>query len=762
MSRNRDISNGRQHKKEANQEPNALRKRIPDRELRVTARAPIHAGMPPLISYVGERYHNIGESNRQLERQVMRRNSWASTVSQVMNLPLLSRVFKYMQKKSAFITPVYQRMLDLPLLRLRRKPGSSFTRRKDAIANRQQHTISLRPDDLHSNMRLQNLSETGEGQQGEADEIHRQTTCDNYPVINSDLLSTKKRWEPAITAHDIPHAASPIIMPRHTRKIMAQHDQNVPTRPSHLTAKEQPARTVDETYNKTPDETYPMINSVLLSPPLTMRELAITAHDIPHAASPIIMPRHTRKIMAQHDQNVPIRPSHLTAKEQPVSRANEIPTVIKNVLSSPAAAMRLPDTDSESFYYAPPAYMPPSNKQIKHNREAEGGSEPISPHVGQSDTTVPAVHPSYEIREPDHTQAKATEGRLSEVDRQPHHKYRIRTLSPVLMPITQRTSHQLALSQQPEKLEPKSVLHSSPAWSGSPISGDALKRPSPSIPPMIAMYPSTTASSTLWPEALTDREGTEMLPRGISRQSVPQIRQARRQKPLVISRVELPGDKADAIYQTERMIGDNQSKDTLNLGTPKYGRIGLGFARERINKPLFYSQPLSVARSFIQLSPDHKRIHGMMTSPMQQFAKSIYDTNVSNKTGDYGFVLNREYISSYPDVKYTYQQAPELAKTSLLQKKAESNTAYRKEVLTDTSDIFPELTYSRKQNVPELPLAPISRIPEIQTRPAESEPQGVENNERAAKDEVENIARDVYHILKRRLARERERALGVI
>jgi hypothetical protein len=69
--------------------------------------------------------------------------------------------------------------------------------------------------------------------------------------------------------------------------------------------------------------------------------------------------------------------------------------------------------------------------------------------------------------------------------------------------------------------------------------------------------------------------------------------------------------------------------------------------------------------------------------------------------------------------------------------------------------------YSRKQNVPELERAAISRIPEIQTQPAEPEPQEAGSSE-MAKDDLENIARDVYHILKRRLARERERALGVI
>jgi hypothetical protein len=56
----------------------------------------------------------------------------------------------------------------------------------------------------------------------------------------------------------------------------------------------------------------------------------------------------------------------------------------------------------------------------------------------------------------------------------------------------------------------------------------------------------------------------------------------------------------------------------------------------------------------------------------------------------------------------------------------------------------------------------MSRISEILTQPAESEPQEAGSGEKVDKDDLENIARDVYHILKRRLSRERERALGVI
>lgn len=699
MSRNKNIENSGQNETGAGQEAKALREHVPDQALLFTAQAPIKTGMPPLISYISRHSRGIGESNRQLERQVMYRNSLASTISRAMHLPVLSKAFDFIRRTTAFFTPMYQRMLELPWLRRRSKTGSSSIQTKGAIADRQRNTVSLQPNEFYPNMLLQTLRDTEEAQVGDkADEIYSRPHEEKYPMITSALLPT--------------------------------------------------------------------------------------------------LPRHTREIMAQHNQNVQTRPSHLDATKQSVSRASEAPAVIKNVLSSPAVGMGINDIDSETHHYAPPIYMALRNEQITHSLKSEGGDEPVSPQAVQSDTTVPAVHTAYELREPDLTQTKAVEGRPTEVYRQPRYKYRTITLSPILMPITQRINLQrksmktgsriigegiretqsssifhtatadepigqavpifrpLALSEQPAILEPKSVLQAYPPWGGSAISKGALERPSPSKAPMITKNPSEMASSTRLHGKLTDRVDTEMLPDRISRQSV--------QKPLVTSRVELLGNIPDSIYQTERMVGDNQGKDSYYPSTTEHGRIGLSLTRGQIIKPLFSSQPLSVAGSTIQLSPGYEGIHHATNLATRRFTKAMYRNGLSSKTENYGFVPNREYMSALPDKKYAYQQAPELALPSLLQEKAGSNTVYRKEVLTGMSDIFPERTYSTKQNVPELALAPMNRIPEILTQPAESEPQEAGSSERVDKDDLENIARDVYHILKRRLSRERERALGVI
>jgi hypothetical protein len=713
LSRKKNIANSRLSKTGARQEPKASRKRIPDDALLFTARAPINKGMPPLISYVGQQSRGIGESNRQLQKQVMYRNSRAAAMSRAVHLPVLSKVFDFVQRTAAFFTPVYQRVLDLPWFRRRHKPGRTSIQTKGGTADRQRYTTNQQLNELHPNMLLQ-------------------------------------------TSHDI--------------------------------EEEQVGREAGETQDT--EEAFSMTNITPLSP-LLMREKAATgAHDFPHVVSPIGLPRYTRKMSVQYDQNVPKQPSRLTAIEQPTRRENKTPKVIENILTPPAAGMNLLDTDSEAYRYAPSTHVRPNNKQITYSLESEGDDKPTYPHAGQSDTTAPAIHEPCDIREPVHMPARAIEGVPLKVYRQPYHKYGIPTLSPLLMPVTQRinlhqfinsksikagsqtigegikqtksssiyigtldepigqtvhTSHLLAFAQQPATLKPKSVLQASPCYNGPATSKGTLGRTTPLKPSIIARYPDEMASSTLLPEALTQKEGTEMPTGGISRHSVHQTRQARRQMSLFTSRADLLGDKTDAVCQTEGMVEDNKSKDTVETSSPEQSRTGLGFIRGRINKLLLYSQPLSIAGSLLQLSPDHKRIHSAETSP----------------TGTYDFAFNREDVSSYPNVKNAYQQPPELVLSSLLQEKAESNTSYRKEVLKGTPDIFPELMYSRKQNVPELERAAISRIPEIQTQPAEPEPQEAGSSE-MAKDDLENIARDVYHILKRRLARERERALGVI
>jgi hypothetical protein len=645
-----------------------------------------------------------------------------------MHIPVLSKTFDFIQRTTAFITPLYQRMLDLPWVRRSRKPRHGYTRTKGVTADRKAN-INLQPNELYPNVALQTFSDYG-----------------SAPV----------------------------------------------------------GGVADETSLQAAEMTYPMINSTMLSPLPIKSQSAITAHDFSHVVIPADVTRHTRKIMAQYDKNVQIRPSHLTTKIQPAIIAKEIPIVMKKVLPSPASDIRLSDTGSEASHYFYPASMPPRTEPTTYSLDSESYNGIISPNAGQNETTVPTMYTPYEIREPDHTQAKQFEVKSAEVSRQAHHKYRTQMLPPVLTPITQRINldrkpteagahiigesiketqpydashtgtpddsigqaiqilHPHALSKQSATMGPIKLLHASPGRTGPTISGDILKRPSLSKPPMIARYPNKMGFNTPVPEVSANREDRERFPCVNTSQSELQIGQVRQYKPLVNSYVELPGEKANATYQTERMIDTNRDKDTVDASVPEHGRTGLGFSRAHVNRPLLFRQPPSIAGSAIQLSSEHDSIHHAMTLATQQFSRSIYHADPSTKTEISSFVPNRESISSYPDKNNIYQKSPELVLASFPQEKAEFNTVHRNEMLTDTSDIFTKPTYSREHNVPDLALAPISRIHEIQTKPAESEPQEAGSSEKVSKDELESITRDVYHILKRRLARERERALGVI
>ncbi|MFC1871825.1 hypothetical protein ACFLYF_05470, partial [Chloroflexota bacterium] len=70
--------------------------------------------------------------------------------------------------------------------------------------------------------------------------------------------------------------------------------------------------------------------------------------------------------------------------------------------------------------------------------------------------------------------------------------------------------------------------------------------------------------------------------------------------------------------------------------------------------------------------------------------------------------------------------------------------------------------YYGSQPVPELALASVANTSGgTSPKTSQAEPGADETGEIAVSPDIETIARDVYHILKRRLAREKERALGL-
>jgi len=268
------------------------------------------------------------------------------------------------------------------------------------------------------------------------------------------------------------------------------------------------------------------------------------------------------------------------------------------------------------------------------------------------------------------------------------------------------------------------------------------------------------------PEALTYSEGSEVLPGGISRQLAPQVGQARRQKSVASSSVELAGQSTTVRYQTEGVADVSQSSDTLNLVTPEHVSIGRGFPGGYVNRTLLYREPSSFAGSPIRPLDIPKSKHHIMILPSQQLFKSEAYTPLSDRTEEYGFLYKQEYVPSSPGNKNVRQPARELPVASAIEPKAEFSSPHSEELLTNKYATIPELPSSRYPNVPELALAPVGYTPVTASsqiaRREELGAEGIEQEgEYVGAPDINAIAVDVYGILKRRLMAERERALGV-
>jgi len=99
-------------------------------------------------------------------------------------------------------------------------------------------------------------------------------------------------------------------------------------------------------------ETYPLINSDLLSPPLVRRGLLTTTGDFPFAASDTTLSLHTKKMPDRHYLKEPIEPLPFTTKRQPVHTAEEAYPLINSELLSPPSVRRGLLTNTGDFPFA--------------------------------------------------------------------------------------------------------------------------------------------------------------------------------------------------------------------------------------------------------------------------------------------------------------------------------------------------------------------------------------------------------------------------
>jgi hypothetical protein len=624
---------------------------------------------------------------------------------------------------------MWQRALDLHWFP--RRPGrrSRFSQTKRDIADRKPD-ISRPPDGPYHYNLWQTLSEADEGQpDDEVAETRSLAEAETYPLINRNPLSPPTTMMGLLdTIGESPFAAGDNALPLHTSRMLETPYLKEPAGPLNLTVKKRPIRTAAEAYPV-------IVRDLFLSPvarvslsdttPEPLRRTRATASSMPPDSEiidgpeaeggaavvpPSVEPTGSVITPAVY-QSYQIRDTDL---EQTKTVGNERGDITKQphrtYLGQTLSRLLKPIMQRMTFQRKPVE----ANPQIygkgigeghafsiqKFNYSKAGEKQEDSGGVTESQANLPFVADTPEIRVSGPPTVKAAD--------------RLSTLANLKPPATLST---LANLKPPPTLRPKSIIHGSPARSGPPVSGDSSKLRL-SIIPRIGPSFGGLVSNTMLPEALTYREGSEVLPNGISRRLVSPAGQSRRQEPSVSSSMASAGHKDDAVYQAKGTTARNQNSDTLNRFTTKHVSTGQGFPGGHV------------------------------------------------RSEEYVFPYHQGYVPSSPGSKYAHQPALELSVASSIGRKASVSLPPGEELFKNMYTTIPELTSSRYPNMPELALAPAGAAPvTASSRIARAEGGGTEGREREgeymAAPDIDAIAHDVYGILKRRLMAERERALGV-
>jgi len=175
--------------------------------------------------------------------------------------------------------------------------------------------------------------------------------------------------------------------------------------------------------------------------------------------------------------------------------------------------------------------------------------------------------------------------------------------------------------------------------------------------------------------------------------------------------------------------------------------------------PVIYREPPPVAEWQQRTLPLTDHVHERPALPPQPYYESPGSTPSPDSTVDFGFLENQEYVPSPLDHHVAHWPVLGPPPVSIIEPGAGVKASRSEGVL---SALFEGTTYYERP-APELALAPVGRKVETASPTIQMAETGVEETEEeTATPDIDALARDVYVILKRRLTRERERALGVI
>ncbi len=264
-----------------------------------------------------------------------------------------------------------------------------------------------------------------------------------------------------------------------------------------------------------------------------------------------------------------------------------------------------------------------------------------------------------------------------------------------------------------------------------------------------------------------------------------EINQARRSVPLVMGLPELVARRAETKSIPEDSGSVTHGQVTAAKAAPDIDTFGQGFQIDQAETPLTRRESPSVADlQHRQPSAIKGNVHRALPLSFQQYSDMASNVSITesihrmavlsghqyfklpgnapppNRSESYRFLWDQDFTSSPPRHKDARQPTSELLHMPSAKPRVGSKSSVSGESLLAA---FPGTAYyDGSQMMPELALAPADRPAEVSPpapREAEARDRG-ETQETAAPD-IDSIARDVYSILKRRLAREKERALGV-
>ena len=510
----------------------------------------------------------------------------------------------------------------------------------------------------------------------------------------------------------------------------------------------------------------------------------------------------------------------LTDEKRPLSTADRLyPMVIENLLLPPVARGEPPDTTYDFFHPTYVSSAPLPAKLVTNEPKTRGTRESITPYISQS--KIPSLYQADKIQGPDHPQVKA----WANWQPQPTYQSRwsAGVLTPLTqksvlhrMPITRShhitsqnipwaqvipVRHRPYLTTAEERVEPSrqavqqptlpylgntaniaevttmddeviqnlenynwpvsletetNLPYSLPDQNKPTMSRTVLKRFGP--PTMLK----TTSSFRELPfnlPTLYKEPVLGLLPTKITPQQTPETSQAGWSMPLASPLPQIVGPRAEATFFLEGSASMMHRPIAVPVSLPD----NVSLSQEQPTSP---TEPPSIHRKHPpavslrrQSQPITESIDRTPVTPWQQYFKSVGSAPSPDRSESYSFLRNKGNEPSYSQYKDSRQPALELLLTSIAGPKASFNTTSRREPLPAT---FEGAAHYGSQPTPELALAPVGRTAETASTPSpRTEMETKSTTGEASAPDIDTIARDVYSLLKRRLARERERALGL-